>query len=124
METYFTRDHEWIRVEGAIGTVGITGYAVEQLGDITFIELPSVGKAVRQSEMLCSVESVKAASDIFAPLTGKVIEVNRMLESAPEIVNQSPEGEGWIARLEVGDLSGVKNLMSRTDYDEYVRGLT
>jgi glycine cleavage system H protein len=124
METYFTKDHEWIRVEGTIGIFGITGYAVEQLGDITFIELPSVGKAVRQSEMLCSVESVKAASDIFAPLTGKVIEVNRMLESAPEIVNQSPEGEGWIARLEVGDLSGVKNLMSRTDYDEYVRGLT
>lgn len=123
METYFTRDHEWICVEGSIGTVGITDYAVRQLGDITFIELPSVGKPVRQSEILCAVESVKAASDIYAPLDGKVTEVNRRLESEPEIVNQSPEGEGWIARLEVEDMSGAKNLMGRTEYDEYVRGL-
>lgn len=123
MEIYFTREHEWIRVEGTIGTVGITAYAVEQLGDITFIELPVLGKAVRQTGMLCSVESVKAASDIYAPLTGKVIEVNHALDSAPEIVNRSPESEGWIARMEVEDLSGAKNLMCRSDYDEYVRGL-
>ncbi len=123
METYFTREHEWIRVEGAVGTVGITAYAVEQLGDITFVELPAVGRAVSQSGMLCTIESVKAASDIYAPLTGKVVEVNGALETAPEIVNRSPEGEGWIARLEVEDLSGVSNLMSRTEYDQYVREL-
>lgn len=123
MDTYFTREHEWVRVDGAIGAVGITAYAVEQLGDITFIELPIIGKAVRQSGMLCSVESVKAASDIYAPLSGTVIEVNRALDAAPEIVNQSPEGEGWIARMEVEDLSEVKNLMCRSVYDEYVRGL-
>lgn len=123
MKTYFTRDHEWISVEGTIGTVGITEYAVGQLGDITFIELPSVGKAVRQSEILCAVESVKAASDIYAPLSGKVTEVNRALESEPEIVNQGPEGQGWIARLAVEDLSEVEKLMVRTEYDEYLRGL-
>ncbi|MEA5112616.1 MAG: glycine cleavage system protein GcvH [Geobacteraceae bacterium] len=123
MEIYFTREHEWIRIEGTVGTVGITAYAVEQLGDITFIELPPIGKSVCRSGMLCSVESVKAASDIFAPLTGKVIEVNRTLDTAPEIVNQSPEGEGWISRMEVEDLSEVKNLMCRSDYDEYLRGL-
>jgi len=123
MKTYLTRDHEWISVEGTIGTVGITAYAVGQLGDITFIELPSVGKAVRQSEILCAVESVKAASDIYAPLSGKVTEVNRALESEPEIVNQGPEGHGWIARLAVEDLSEVEKLMVRTEYDEYLRGL-
>jgi len=123
MKTYFTRDHEWISVEGTIGTVGITEYAVGQLGDITFIELPSVGKAVRQSEILCAVESVKAASDIYAPLSGKVTEVNRTLESEPEIVNLGPEGQGWIARLAVEDLSEVEKLMVRTEYDEFLRGL-
>lgn len=123
METYFTRDHEWISVEGTTGTIGITEYAVGQLGDITFIELPSVGKVVRRSEIFCAVESVKAASDIYAPLSGMVTEVNRTLESEPEIVNRSPEGQGWIAKVAVEDLSEVDKLMGRTEYDEYVRGL-
>jgi glycine cleavage system H protein len=124
MEIFFTRDHEWIKIEDGSGTVGITDYAVQQLGDITFVELPKIGREVEQSAVLSVVESVKAASDIFAPLRGRVAEVNVALESNPEIVNHSPEDEGWIARLDISDSEGVKALMSRSEYDEYVRSLT
>lgn len=123
MDTYFTREHEWIRIDGAIGIVGITGYAAEQLGDITYVELPKVGREVRQSEILCSIESVKAASDIYAPLSGKVLEVNITLDNEPEIVNRSSEEEGWLVRMEISEPDGLKSLLTREDYDEYVRGL-
>jgi len=123
MDVYFTREHEWVRIEGRIGIVGITAYAVEQLGDITFVELPKQGKEVRKSDVLCAIESVKAASDIYAPLSGRVTEVNAALDAEPEIVNRSPEEEGWMARMELADPDEVKGLMTRPEYEDYLRGL-
>ena len=123
MDVFFTRDHEWIRINGGIGPVGITDYAVQQLGDITFVELPKQGKEIKRSDVLCAVESVKAASDVYAPLSGWVTEVNAALDDQPEIVNRSPEEEGWMARMELADPDEARGLMTRREYDEYVRGL-
>lgn len=123
MDVYFTREHEWVRIEGSIGTVGISAYAVEQLGDVTFVELPKPGKAVGRSEVLCAVESVKAASDVYAPLSGRVTEVNAALDTEPEILNRSPEQEGWMVRMEISDPAETGELMTRPEYDEYLRGL-
>jgi glycine cleavage system H protein len=123
MDIYFTRDHEWVRIEGGIGTVGITTYAVEQLGDITFVELPKAGKEVGRSDVLCAVESVKAASDVYAPVSGRVTEVNSALETEPEMLNRSPEGEGWMARMEISDSGETGGLMTRGEYEEYLRSL-
>ncbi len=123
MEVLFTKEHEWIRIEGTIGTVGITEYAVGQLGDITFVELPKTGKEVRQFEVLCGIESVKAASDIYAPLGGRILEVNDALDDHPEIINEDAEDEGWIVKIDITDPKGKEKLMNRQGYDEYVRGL-
>lgn len=123
MDVYFTREHEWVRIEGNIGTVGISAYAVEQLGDVTFVELPKPGKSVGRSEVLCAVESVKAASDVYAPLSGRVTEVNATLDTEPEILNRSPEQDGWMVRMEISDSAETGELMTRQEYDEYVRGL-
>jgi glycine cleavage system H protein len=124
MQVMYTKEHEWIKIDGSIGTVGITGYAVQQLGDITFVELPSVGKSVKQFDVLCGIESVKAASDIYAPLAGKVVIVNDALNDHPEIINDSPEEDGWLVRIEIADTKGTDKLLSRTQYDDYVKGLT
>lgn len=121
--TYYTKEHEWVRIEGNIATVGITDYAAHQLGDVTFVELPATGKSVRQFEVLCAIESVKAASDIYAPVSGKVVSVNEGLETTPEIVNESPEKAAWMACLEMSDSSEVGKLMSREQYEEFVKGL-
>ncbi len=122
-ETYYSKEHEWVSVKEGIATIGITDYAANQLGDVTFVELPQVGKSAKQFEGLCSIESVKAASDIFAPVSGKVVEVNDALEETPEIVNESAEEAGWIARIEMTDAKELANLMNRQEYDDYVRGL-
>jgi len=122
-ETYFTKEHEWVKIKEGIASVGITEYAAHQLGDVTFVELPQVGKSVKQFEVLCAIESVKAASDIYAPVSGKVASVNEALNDAPEIVNESAEDAGWMACIEVADAVEVKNLMTRQQYDEYLRGL-
>ena len=122
-ETYYTKEHEWVKVKEGIASVGITEYAAHQLGDITFVELPQVGKQVKQSEALCGIESVKAASDIYAPLSGKVVKVNDALEDKPEIVNESAEEAGWIAWIEPADLKELGNLLNRQQYDDYLRGL-
>lgn len=124
MDIYFTKEHEWLRLDGRTGTVGITAYAVEQLGDITFVELPRVGREAKQAEVLCAIESVKAASDIYAPVSGKVITVNDLVESGPEIINRSPEEEGWLVQLEIADPEDVKGLMTREQYREYLGGLS
>jgi len=121
--TFYTKEHEWVKVDGTTGTVGITDYAAHQLGDITFVELPPVGRAVKQFEVLCAIESVKAASDIYAPVSGKVLAVNEKLNEAPEIVNASPEADAWMARLEIADPSETSRLMTREQYDEYTKGL-
>ena len=122
-ETYFTKEHEWVKIKEGVATVGITEYAAHQLGDVTFVELPQVGKSVKQFDMLCAIESVKAASDIYAPLSGKVTGVNEALNDAPEIVNESAEDAGWMVLMAPADTAELKNLMSRQEYDDYVRGL-
>jgi len=123
METYYTKEHEWVKIKAGIASVGITEYAAHQLGDVTFVELPLVGKSVKQFEVLCAIESVKAASDIYAPVSGKVTNVNEALNDAPEIVNESAEDSGWMAMLELADPADVITLMTRQQYDEYLRGL-
>ena len=123
METYYTKEHEWVKIKEGVASVGITEYAAHQLGDVTFVELPQVGKSVKQFDMLCAIESVKAASDIYAPISGKVTGVNEALNDAPEIVNESAEEAGWMALIEPADLAELKNLMSRQQYDDYLRGL-
>ncbi len=122
-ETYYTKEHEWVKIKEGVASVGITEYAAHQLGDVTFVELPQKGKSVKQLAMLCAIESVKAASDIYAPLSGKVTQVNEALNDAPEIVNESAEDAGWMALIEPADLAELKNLMTREQYDDYLRGL-
>ncbi len=120
---YYTRDHEWVRVEGTAATVGISDYAQQQLGEITFVELPAVGKEVGQHGILASIESSKAASDVFAPVAGKVTEVNGALESQPELVNQDCYGQGWICKLAMSDAGQVKEIMDAQAYEKYLEGL-
>lgn len=120
---YYTKEHEWVKVDGNTATVGISDYAAHQLGDITFVELPKPGKAVKQFEVLCAIESVKAASDIYAPVSGTVVSVNEELNTRPEIVNESPEEAAWMATMKITDPSEVAKLMSREQYDEYRKGL-
>ncbi len=123
MEVLYTKEHEWIKIDGTTGVIGITEYAVQQLGDITFVELPKVGREVKQFEMLSSIESVKAASDIYAPLSGRVTTVNEALDNHPEIINEGAEEKGWLARIEITEPAGKDKLMIRQEYDEYLRGL-
>ena len=123
MSMYFTKEHEWVKVEEGIGVVGISEHAAHELGDITFVELPKIGTNVKQFEVLGSIESVKAASDIFASLSGKVVKVNDALEAAPEIVNESAEDAGWMAWIEIADDAELKNLMTREQYDDYLKTL-
>jgi len=121
MSIYFTKEHEWVKVKEGIGAVGISEHAAHELGDITFVELPKLGTVVKQFGVLGSIESVKAASDIFAPVSGKVIQVNDALDTAPEIVNESAEDAGWMAWVEIADESELKNLMTREQYDAYLK---
>ena len=119
----FTKDHEWVTLEGVVATVGITAYAAEQLGDVVFVEVPEAGKAVKAGDNLAVVESVKAASDVYAPVSGEVVEGNDALASAPEAVNADAEGEGWFAKIKVADAAEVEGLMDRAAYDQYVSTL-
>ena len=123
MPLYYTQDHEWIDVEGDTGTVGITDYAQGQLGDITFVELPEAGSTVKKGDAPCVVDSVKAASDVYAPVSGTVTEANPALEGEPELVNTDPEQGGWLFRLTLADAGELEGLMDRAAYDEYVAGL-
>ncbi|KAA0895416.1 glycine cleavage system protein GcvH [Oryzomonas rubra] len=121
MSIYFTKEHEWVKVKEGIGAVGISEHAAHELGDITFVELPAMGKVVKQFDMLGAIESVKAASDIFSPVSGKVVRINEALNDAPEIVNESAEDAGWLAWIEIADEAELKNLMTREQYDEYLK---
>ena len=116
----YTSEHEWVRMEGQKATVGITAYAQEQLGDITFVELPEVGKSVKQFDEICSIESIKAASDLYAPLSGKVVELNKKLESSPQLINSSPYQEGWIVKLEISDPNEKDKLMNSIGYRAFL----
>ncbi|NGM49537.1 glycine cleavage system protein GcvH [Caulobacter radicis] len=119
----FTKDHEWVAVEGDIATVGITAYAAEQLGDVVFVEVPEVGKTVAQGEGLAVVESVKAASDVYAPVSGEVVEANAELGDAPETVNAAPEAGGWFAKLKLSNPAEVDALMDRDAYEAFLATL-
>ena len=119
----FTKDHEWVALDGDIATVGITAYAAEQLGDVVFVEVPEVGKTVAKGEGLAVVESVKAASDVYAPIAGEVVEANGDLAGAPETVNAEPEAAGWFARLKVADAAEYEALMDRDAYEEFLQTL-
>ena len=124
MSTRYTKDHEWIRLDGDVATVGITEHAQEQLGDIVFVELPEVGKSVEQGAEAAVVESVKAASEVYAPLAGEVIEVNAALEGEPAKVNADPLGDGWFLKLKVKDRSQFDALMDEAAYNEFVATLS
>ncbi|MBU4376844.1 MAG: glycine cleavage system protein GcvH [Candidatus Omnitrophica bacterium] len=119
----YTKEHEWIKIEGNKGAVGITDYAQSHLGDVTYVELPEKGKSVKQSEALAAIDSVKAASDIYAPMSGTVSEVNEGLESAPESVNKDPYGAGWIAKIDIKDAEEKKNLMDSKAYKQYLESI-
>lgn len=116
-ETYFTADHEWIRVEGGIATVGITNYAQEQLGDLVFVELPEAGRTVTKGDVAVVVESVKAASDVYAPVDGEITEANTALGSDPALVNSAPTGDGWLWKMKLADESQLTGLMDQAAYE-------
>jgi glycine cleavage system H protein len=119
----FTKDHEWVQLDGDVATVGITAYAAEQLGDVVFVECPDVGKSVKAGDAFAVVESVKAASDVYAPVSGQVIESNPAVCDDPETVNASPEAAGWFARLKISDPAEVDGLMDRDAYETYLQSL-
>jgi glycine cleavage system H protein len=123
MPRYFTDEHEWIDVEDDTATVGITDYAQEQLGDIVFVELPEVGSALDKGGDAAVVESVKAASDVYAPISGEVSELNESLEEEPQLVNSSPEEDGWFFKMTIGDASELTDLMDEAAYKEFLEGL-
>jgi glycine cleavage system H protein len=119
----YTKDHEWVVLDGDIATVGITDHAQEQLGDLVHVELPELERAVAEGETCAVVESVKAASDVFAPLAGKIVEINETIVEDPSIVNSDAEGEGWFFRIELDDTDAFEALMDQDAYDEYLETL-
>jgi glycine cleavage system H protein len=122
-EIRFSKDHEWVKLDGDTATVGITAYAQEQLGDVVFVDLPSVGKKVEKGKEMAVVESVKAASEVYAPLSGEVVEVNAALGDAPATVNEDAMGAGWFAKLKVANKGELSDLMDEAAYKKYVEGL-
>ncbi len=123
MSLHFTKDHEWIRVEGDTATVGITDFAQGQLGDIVFVEVPEAGRQVSKGGEAAVVESVKAASDVYAPVSGEVVEGNQAVADDPALINRDPEGEGWFFKLRLDDPSEVEGLMDDGAYREWVKTL-
>lgn len=119
-EEYFTEDHEYIRIEGDVGIVGITNHAQEQLGDVVFVEVPEVGRSVTKGEAAAVVESVKAASEVYAPVAGEVTEANGELDGNPALVNEDAEGGAWFFKLKIADKSELSALMNREAYDAFV----
>ena len=122
-EYFFSKEHEWVKVEGSTGKVGISDHAAHELGDVTFVELPKVGARIKQFEILGSIESVKAASDIYAPVSGTVVAVNTALDTTPELVNESAEEGAWMAEIELSDTAELQNLMTKSQYDDYLKTL-
>ncbi|MEP0232754.1 glycine cleavage system protein GcvH [Roseibium sp.] len=120
MTTYFSKDHEWIAVEGDVATVGITKYAQEQLGDVVFVELPEAGKALSQGDEAAVVESVKAASEVYAPIDGEVVEANDVLADEPAKVNEDPEGSAWFIKMKVANAGQLSDLMDEAAYKAFV----
>ena len=120
----YSKEHEWVRVDGDSGTVGITDYAQDQLGDIVFVELPAPGTAVKYMEKFGEIESVKAVSELFSPVSGEVTDTNSALRDNPQYVNDSPYDEGWMAKIRLNDQTELDRLMTAEQYDEYIQGLS
>ncbi len=116
----YTKEHEWVRVDDGIGTVGITDYAQDQLGDVVYVDLPSPGKQLSQLAVFGEIESVKAVSELYAPVSGEVVESNGALADKPELINDSPYGEGWLMKLRLTDESEVENLLTADQYSDYI----
>ena len=123
MSLYFTKEHEWIRVDGDLATIGISNHAQEQLGDIVFAEVPEAGRRVSKGQEAAVVESVKAASDVYAPVSGEVVEGNQAVADDPALINSDPEGEGWFFKLKLSDASELDGLMDEAAYREWVKTL-
>jgi glycine cleavage system H protein len=121
-EYYYSQDHEWVKVEGDTATVGITEFAQKQLGDVVYIELPAIGADLDVHQTIGVVESVKAVSDVYSPVAGKVLAVNEALNDAPETLNQDPHGKGWIIKLKVKDKADLEKLMNASDYEKFLEG--
>ena len=119
-DLHYTKQHEWVRFSEDVGVVGITDYAQKELGDIVYVDLPRVGAPLQQGKVMGSVESVKAVSDIYAPVSGEVIEINDVLSTAPEKLNESPHGEGWMVKIRLSIPSEISALLSAADYQKYV----
>jgi|SRR5215472_6699672 len=119
----FSKDHEWVEAEGDFARMGVTAYAAEQLGDVVFVELPEVGRQVKAGDALAVVESVKAASDVYAPVSGEVVEVNAALPDAPETVNAMPENDAWFVKLKLADPDELDQLMDRNAYEKFLATL-
>ena len=117
---HYTKEHEWVRVDGDVGVVGITDHAQKELGDIVYVDLPKPGTHLDQGKTLGSVESVKAVSDIYAPVSGEVVEVNALLSTAPEKLNEDPHGDAWLVKIKLSAPDEIKRLLSAEDYQNYV----
>jgi glycine cleavage system H protein len=122
-EFYFTKDHEWVKVDGETATIGITDFAQKQLGDVVYVELPSVGTRLDVHQTIGVVESVKAVSDIYSPVSGEVTAINEGLNDSPETINQDPHGKGWIIRMRLENKGDLEKLMAVNDYERFLEGL-
>jgi len=120
---FFTKEHEWVRLDGDSAVIGITEYAQHELGDVVYVELPAAGKALKKGDPAANIESVKAVSDVFAPLAGKIIEGNGKLSNNPELVNQEPYGEGWLFKMTLDRPDELKELLDQKKYEEYLQGI-
>ncbi len=120
---YFTKNHEWILVEGTVATVGITSYAQDNLGDVVFVELPSVDSAVSQSDAVAVVESAKSVSDVYAPLSGTIVEINDTVIEETSIINTSPQKDGWLFKITIDQLNQLDEMMNESEYNEYIQTL-
>ncbi len=118
-DSRYTKEHEWVRVEGEIGVIGITDHAQKELGDIVYVDLPKVGARAEKGKAVGSVESVKAVSDIYAPVSGEIVEVNELLTTAPEKLNDDPHGDAWLVKIRISDVSELDELLSPEDYQKY-----
>ncbi len=119
----FSEDHEWVKLEGNIATIGITDYAQKELGDVVFVELPTIGDSFAKGDNCANIESVKAVSDIYCPVSGEIVEVNEELDSAPELINQEPYEKGWIFKIKINDKNELDSLKNHEEYEEYLKGL-
>jgi len=120
----YSKDHEWLRVEGDVVVVGVTDYAQHELGDVVYVDLPAVGKELKKGDPAANIESVKAVSDVYAPVSGKITEVNQKMNNPPELVNQEPFGAGWIFKISMTQTSELQELMDGGKYEEYLKGIS